>query len=211
MNRERYKTSIAFIDLLFNITIGLAMLFIIAFLLINPIAKKGDIVVNAEFIITLSWPKDSKDDIDLYVMDPAGNIVYFRDKDNGLMHLDRDDLGDKNDQVSTDAGIISFELNEEHLTIRGIVPGEYIVNAHWYSKATYSFKNSEGDTYKPNDEIPVTIKVEKLNPNAIVYVDTKVFSKAGEEQTFLRFYVNAEGNVTKKNVLAKPLVMPGTD
>ena len=85
------------------------------------------------------------------------------------------------------------------------------MNAHWYSKATYSFKNSEGDTYKPNDEIPVTIKVEKLNPYAIVYVDTKVFSKAGEEQTFLRFYVNAEGNVTKKNVLAKPLVMPGTN
>jgi|TARA_B100000073_G_scaffold158318_1_gene130727 hypothetical protein len=207
MNRDRYKTSIAFIDLLFNITIGLAMLFIIAFLLINPIAKKGDIIVNAEFIITMSWPKDSKDDIDLYVMDPAGNIVYFRDKDNGLMHLDRDDLGDKNDQVSTDAGIISFELNEEHLTIRGIVPGEYIINAHWYSKATYSFKNSEGETYKPKDEIPVTIKVEKLNPYKIVYVGTKTFSKAGEEQTFLRFYVNAEGNVTKKNELAKALVM----
>tara|TARA_Y100001970_G_scaffold291536_1_gene429054 strand:+ start:1183 stop:1815 length:633 start_codon:yes stop_codon:yes gene_type:complete len=209
MNRDRYKTSIAFIDLLFNITIGLAMLFIIAFLLINPIAKKGDIIVNAEFIITMSWPKDSKDDIDLYVMDPAGNIVYFRDKDNGLMHLDRDDLGDKNDQVSTDAGIISFELNEEHLTIRGIVPGEYIVNAHWYSKATYSFKNNQGETYKPNDEIPVTIKVEKLNPYKIVYVGTKTFSKAGEEQTFLRFYVNAEGNVTKKNELAKALVMGG--
>ena len=185
------------------------MLFIIAFLLINPIAKKGDIIVNAEFIITMSWPKDSKDDIDLYVMDPAGNIVYFRDKDNGLMHLDRDDLGDKNDQVSTDAGIISFELNEEHLTIRGIVPGEYIVNAHWYSKATYSFKNNQGETYKPNDEIPVTIKVEKLNPYKIVYVGTKTFSKAGEEQTFLRFYVNAEGNVTKKNELAKALVMGG--
>ena len=209
MNRDRYKTSIAFIDLLFNITIGLAMLFIIAFLLINPIAKKGDIIVNAEFIITMSWPKDSKDDIDLYVMDPAGNIVYFRDKDNGLMHLDRDDLGDKNDQVSTDAGIISFELNEEHLTIRGIVPGEYIVNAHWYSKATYSFKNNQGETYKPNDEIPVTIKVEKLNPYKIVYVGTKTFSKAGEEQTFPRFYVNAEGNVTKKNELAKALVMGG--
>ena len=207
MNRDRYKTSIAFIDLLFNITIGLAMLFIIAFLLINPIAKKGDIIVNAEFIITMSWPKDSKDDIDLYVMDPAGNIVYFRDKDNGLMHLDRDDLGDKNDQVSTDAGIISFELNEEHLTIRGKVPGEYIVNAHWYSKATYTFKNSEGKTYKPSDEIPVTIKVEKINPYKIVYVGTKTFGKAGEEQTFLRFYVNADGNVTKKNELAKALVM----
>ncbi|MBR20018.1 MAG: hypothetical protein CMA64_07740 [Euryarchaeota archaeon] len=209
MNRDRYKTSIAFIDLLFNITIGLAMLFIIAFLLINPIAKKGDIIVNAEFIITMSWPKESKDDIDLYVMDPAGNIVYFRDKDNGLMHLDRDDLGDKNDQISTDAGIISFDLNEEHLTIRGILPGEYIVNAHWYSKATYSFKTQEGNKYEPSDTIPVTIKVEKLNPYSVVYVDTRIFSKAGEEQTFIRFYVDAKGNVTKKNSLAKPLVMGG--
>jgi hypothetical protein len=211
MNRDRYKTSIAFIDLLFNITIGLAMLFIIAFLLINPIAKKGDIIVNAEFIITMSWPKDSKDDIDLYVMDPAGNIVYFRDKDNGLMHLDRDDLGDKNDQISTDSGIISFNLNEEHLTIRGIVPGEYIVNAHWYSKATYSFKNSEGNEYTPNDEIPVTIKVEKLNPYKVIFVDTKTFSKAGEEQTYLRFYVDTDGKVTKKNKLAKALVMGGNN
>ena len=211
MNRDRYKSSVAFIDLLFNITIGLAMLFIIAFLLINPIAKKGDVIVNAEFIITMSWPKDSKDDIDLYVMDPAGNIVYFRDKDNGLMHLDRDDLGDKNDQISTDSGIISFNLNEEHLTIRGIVPGEYIVNAHWYSKATYSFKNSEGNEYTPNDEIPVTIKVEKLNPYKVIFVDTKTFSKAGEDQTYLRFYVDTDGKVTKKNKLAKALVMGGNN
>jgi hypothetical protein len=212
MQRDiKYKTSIAFIDLLFNITIGLAMLFIIAFLLINPIAKKGDIIVNAEFIITMTWPKESKDDIDLYVLDPAGNIVYFRDKDNGLMHLDRDDLGDKNDQITTDAGIIVFDLNEEHLTIRGIVPGEYIVNVHWYSKSSYSFKTMEGEKYKVNDQIPVSIKIEKLNPYKIIFVGTKMFTKTGEEQTFIRFYVDEKGNVTKKNELAKSLVMPGSD
>ena len=55
MRRDRYKTSIAFIDLLFNITIGITMLFIIAFLLINPVAKKGDIILNAEFVIAMSW------------------------------------------------------------------------------------------------------------------------------------------------------------
>jgi hypothetical protein len=187
------------------------MLFIIAFLLINPIAKKGDIIVNAEFIITMTWPKESKDDIDLYVLDPAGNIVYFRDKDNGLMHLDRDDLGDKNDQITTDAGIIVFDLNEEHLTIRGIVPGEYIVNVHWYSKSSYSFKTMEGEKYKVNDQIPVSIKIEKLNPYKIIFVGTKMFTKTGEEQTFIRFYVDEKGNVTKKNELAKSLVMPGSD
>ena len=77
MRRDRYKTSIAFIDLLFNITIGLAMLFIIAFLMINPITKKGDIEYKAEFMITLSWPTESYDDIDLYVKDQkyfTGNL-----------------------------------------------------------------------------------------------------------------------------------------
>ena len=53
----------------------------------------------------------------------------------------------------------------------------------------------------------IVVPDEKLNPYKIVYVGTKTFSKAGEEQTFLRFYVNAEGNVTKKNELAKALVM----
>ena len=99
MKRIKYKSSVAFIDLLFNITIGFAMLFIIAFLLINPITKKGDVIVKAEFIITMSWPKDSKDDIDLYVMDPQKNIVYFRQRDKGLINLDRDDLGYSNDIV----------------------------------------------------------------------------------------------------------------
>ena len=49
--------------------------------------------------------------------------------------------------------------------------------------------------------------MEKINPYKIVYVGTKTFGKAGEEQTFLRFYLNADGNVTKKNELAKALVM----
>jgi len=108
MRRDRYKTSIAFIDLLFNITIGLTMLFIIAFLLINPVAKKGNVIVNAEFIITLSWPNDSQDDIDLYLKDPAGNIVYFKQKDIGLTNLDRDDLGTSNDTIETATGKKSF-------------------------------------------------------------------------------------------------------
>ena len=135
MRRDRYKTSIAFIDLLFNITIGLAMLFIIAFLLINPVAKKGDIIVKAEFIITMSWPADRHDDIDLYLKDPADNYVFFKQKDKGLKTLDRDDLGSSNDVVKTVSGDVFYRLNEEHITIREVLPGQYIVNAHWYSKS----------------------------------------------------------------------------
>lgn len=204
MKRERFKTSIAFIDLLFNITVGLAMLFIIAFLMINPITKKGDIVYKAEFIITMSWPEKSHDDIDLYVMDPEKNIVYFRQKDKGLINLDRDDLGKSNDIVITQHGTFENKLNEEHVTIRGIVPGEYIINAHWFSKAQNG--NDIGENYVPSEKLEVSVKVEKLNPYRLVYTGKEILTKPGEEKTFLRFYVDNEGNVYKINKLDQQMV-----
>jgi len=201
MRRDRYKTSIAFIDLLFNITVGLTMLFIIAFLLINPVAKKGDIIVKAEFIITMSWPSSSRDDIDLYLKDPADNMVYFRQKDKGLNNLDRDDLGTSNDVVSTVSGDVFYRLNEEHITIREIIPGQYIVNAHWYAKSTVTTRMDNGEMYQPSDNVPVTIKIEKLNPYQLIYVGTKVLNYQGDETTFLRFTLDDDAKVVETNDL----------
>lgn len=206
MRRDRYKTSIAFIDLLFNITIGLTMLFIIAFLLINPVAKKGDIIVKAEFIITMSWPSDSQDDIDLYLKDPSGNVVYFRQKDKGLTNLDRDDLGIANDTIETATGKTVFKINEEHITIRETIEGQYIVNAHWYAQSKLAKNYMTGETYKLNDSIEVTVKVEKLNPYSLVYVGTKVLSYQGDETTFVRFTLDSDGKVISTSELPLKLV-----
>ena len=63
----RFKSSIGFIDLLFNILLGFAFLFIVAFLLIKPEAKKKDFDRRAEFVIILEWDHDAADDLDLYV------------------------------------------------------------------------------------------------------------------------------------------------
>jgi|TARA_B100001027_G_scaffold190005_1_gene143739 hypothetical protein len=208
MRRDRYKTSIAFIDLLFNITIGLAMLFIIAFLLINPVAKKGDIIVKAEFIVTMSWPADRHDDIDLYLKDPADNYVFFKQKDKGLNNLDRDDLGSSNDVVKTVSGDVFFRLNEEHITIREVLPGQYIVNAHWYSKSNVTKQLPTGEVYEPSVTVPVTVKIEKLNPYQLVYVGTKTLDFQGAEATFLRFTLDDEGNVVETNDL--PFKMANT-
>lgn len=38
---RKYSSNLAFVDLLFNLLIGFASLFVIAFLMINPIAKTG--------------------------------------------------------------------------------------------------------------------------------------------------------------------------
>ena len=46
----RYVSNVAFTDLLFNIVVGLAFLFLLAFILMNPIAKEKDIEEKSDFI-----------------------------------------------------------------------------------------------------------------------------------------------------------------
>ena len=60
MSKRRLGSGLAFNDLLFNVLIGFVMLFVIAFLMINPIAKKADIPVKAEFIVVLEWDEDAR-------------------------------------------------------------------------------------------------------------------------------------------------------
>jgi len=53
------------------------------------------------------------------------------------MYLDKDDLGYANDIVKNiDGTITKVNINREVVTIRGIIPGEYIINAHYYSSRT---------------------------------------------------------------------------
>ena len=191
--QRRYHTNLPFLDLLFNVLIGFVFLFIVSFLLINPIAKRADIEVKAEFLITVFWPDNLEDDVDIYVEDPAGNLVWFKSREPGLMHLDRDDLGKRNDEVVTAAGTILFPENREIVTLRGIVPGEYIVNVHCYFKVAA-------------DPVPVTIQIDKINPYSVVLRETVDLANKGEEITVTRFTVNSKGKVTNVNKLPKKLV-----
>ena len=89
-----------FYDMLFNMLIAFVFCFIVALLAMNPRAlKAGDIPAKAEFIITVSWPDMNPNDIDTWVQDPGGNLVWFRAREAGLMHLDRDDRGLTNDTI----------------------------------------------------------------------------------------------------------------
>ena len=99
-NQPKFVSSVAFTDLLFNIVVGLAFLFLLAFILMNPIAKDKDIEEKSDFIIILTWDDESGDDIDLWIRDPLGNILSFKNREDALMHLDRDDLGLSNDKVA---------------------------------------------------------------------------------------------------------------
>ena len=198
----RFKSSLGFIDLLFNILLGFAFLFIIAFLLIKPEAKKKDFDRRAEFVIILEWDHDAPDDLDLYVEDPTEGKVSFRLPIVNFMHLDKDDLGIRNDTIiNADGTTSSVQINREVVTIRGIIAGEYVINAHYYSTRVYNGSQLEPDERtvdyrsKPVRNLTVKIELHKVTPYSVLWAGEKKFTHRGQEETFLRFRLDKDGNI----------------
>ncbi|SMP73501.1 hypothetical protein [Noviherbaspirillum suwonense] len=196
--RSRRDTDVdPFYDMLFNILIAFVFCFIIAVLAMNPKAKKtGDVPAKAEFIITVSWPDNDPNDIDTWVQDPAGNLVWFRQREAGLMHLDRDDRGEVGDTILVNGRAVVNPLNQEVATLRGVAPGEYTVNVQYYESRNQS-------------PVDVTVSVVKVNPRAdVVYYGAVRLPAKGAERTAVRFTVTPEGNVSDINTLPKTIVQP---
>ena len=184
----------AFTDILFNALLGFAFMFAVAFMLIRPEVIEGKIDPKAEFMITASWPDGHQDDIDLIVEDGEGNLVWFDAREAGLMHLDRDDRGWLGDSITVSGKKIDNPLNQETVTIRGIAAGEYVVNLLHY----------KAESGRP---VPVKVKVEKLNPQvSVVYAGTNQLTGAGDEQTAVRFSLDATGAVTNMTSRNKLLI-----
>jgi len=192
-NRHSHQLSDPFTDLLFNTLLGFTLLFFISIIFMNPIAKLGNINYKAEYIITVSWPEDQPDDIDLWVQDPYQETVSYLRKEAGWLNLDRDDRGDLNDTVMINGKKVVHPINQEVVTIRGIISGEYIVNLHYY----------ESQTSKP---VKTVIKIEKVNPVLrLVYIDQHVLQKVDDEKTILRFKLDGNGEITGINQIEKIL------
>ena len=214
MNNEKYKSTIGFTDLLFNILVGFAFLFIIAFLLIKPEAKKKDFDRNAEFVVVMEWDKEAKGDIDLYVEDPLGAKCSFRQTVANFMHLDKDDLGSANDTVvNADGTVSTVKINREVITIRGIIAGEYTINVHYYSERDYS-RVGNAMRKKKSKEVTVKIELHKVNPYTIMWIGEKTFHSKGQEETFVRFRLDKDGTVLspftfEKKKFVTPLMTTG--
>src|SRR5579862_9326676 len=123
-------TFVPFTDIVLNVLLGFTFLVLIALALVKPEAKAGSVDIKAEVLITVSWPDGLPDDVDTYVEDPQGNIVWYFAKEKGLMNLDRDDRGNFHDTIVVNGETIQNPLNQETVSIRGIVPGEYVVNVY---------------------------------------------------------------------------------
>ena len=187
-------TFVPFTDILFNALLGFSVMLFIAFALIKPDDKVGNINVKAEYLITVTWPDNLPDDIDTYVRDPQDNIVWYNTLDRGFLHLDRDDRGEYLDQVMVNGEKVTFPLNQETVTLRGIIPGEYTINV-------YNFLNPS------NKPVPVSVKVEKLNPTVkVIYYESMNLSGVGDEKTAVRFTLDSAGDFSNLNTIQDSLV-----
>ncbi len=110
------------------------------------------------------------------------------------MHLDRDDRGMKGDVLTVNGQQVLNPLNTEVVTIRGIAPGEYTVNVHYYESGN-------------GQPVEVTVSVIKVNPRAeVVFYGNVTLSRKGDEATAARFTVLPDGAVTNVNTLPRTLV-----
>src|ERR1044072_2207353 len=97
----------------------IAFLFFLALLAVSPDSKDGKIESKAEFIITMDWPDNHPDDLDLFVQGPADNRARCGARRPGFVTLDRDDRGGANDFIVVNGNKIASPIREEIVTVRG--------------------------------------------------------------------------------------------
>ena len=201
---RKYQSNLAFVDFLFILLLAFISMFILALILINPVTKKSEVERKAEFLITLEWDKESRDDVDIWVEDPLGKVVSFRNKTVDVMHLDKDDLGQINDTIRfPDGSTQVIHLNREVVTLRGWVAGEYTINAHMYNKRDRTHP-SDANSYGH----PTNVKVEmlRINPYKILFEERFTLTHRGEEVTIRRVTLDKEGDIIATNKREKSFV-----
>lgn len=163
----------------------------------KKIVEESGLATEGKYAVVMDWPNDSEDDVDLYVRDPRGNVAFFQGRDTGLMHLEHDDRGARGDRVSSNGTTVAVEKNEERTIIRGIIPGEYTVNVHMFSKHSRS-------------DVPVTVRLVKLKGmDADVINRVRVLSRNGQQATAFRFTLHEDGSVSDINELPAAIVGQG--
>lgn len=191
---RKYSSNLAFVDLLFNLLVGFTCLFVIAFLLINPIAKSGVVDPPIVLMIEMTWEDTSDTDIDLYLRGPDGTIIYYASRDNGYATLKRDDLGGRSDTYVVNGIEHEIERNYEIITLTALPDGDYVVNAHFFGL---------GRTRDHASTEPISIRMTGLQP-FMIYFETDLVTAYRKEVTAAAFkVVNGEIQDLRTDVQVK--------
>ena len=187
--RER-RWPIPYLDLSNTLFFFFVALFAIALLVVadSEAAKKVD--TTSKLLVHLVWRDNSPSDVDLSLKTPAGNVVWFRNKQADFASLDHDNKGISNGTVTdADGNVIADPSRDEEIFIRQTMPGTYVVNVTLYGQ--YG-----------TDAEPVTVSLVSVDPSYREVVARKLtLTERHEEHTAFRFTVDDQGNVTSTDLV----------
>ena len=196
-NNSFLKTVLPLCDiLLLLVTVLIIMIMLVR--VENKKQQEAAYQQSAAYLIILTW--EGKSDLDLWVQDPEGHKVGFSRREGGegsMLSLNRDCLGSHRTEVNAQGEVLN-KVNEEIVAIRGIAPGEFIVNVH-----AYHLDDAE--------TIPLKAKVKLVRIKQYQEAKTadKEFQQTGEELTYFRFTLDKSGAVTDVNDLPTSILRDG--
>jgi len=155
--------------------------------------QESSIETDGLYAIVATWPADKNDDVDLWVRDPSGNIIMYRQKTAELMNLEYDDQGDIGDRAMTSTGIVKADINRERAIIRAGMPGEYAVDVHMFAK------HSSGPT-------PVKVALYRLRGDDTEVHVKELMLNENDRPTAFRFVLGPEGDLVSTNELPANLI-----
>ena len=207
-NKGFFPLPTSFLDLLFNLSMVFLALLIMILIIMKVEIVKTKIDAQAEFIITMTWPKGDWD-MDIWIGLPNGAVVFYQQKTSDILNIERDDTGNLNDEIIINGETVVNSLNQEIVVVRGIYPGEYIINIHLYrtgpSEETGYFLPFDGilpvapETNNATLVVPlnVTVKIDKINPVLkTLYAVTVPITQNRQEHHVVRFWMNDGGIIS---------------
>jgi len=153
---------------------------------LHPVGAEEETPDNppGNVIVEIFWDEARNVDLDLWVRAPGDVPVGYSNQGGKYFNLLRDDLGKYKDETP---------LNYEVAFSRGIVPGEYIANVHFYRFDAPSFGPLRA-------RMVVTVVDPDTNDRRQLLQRDVVLSEEGQELTMLRFGLTAKGALVPGSV-----------
>ncbi len=176
---------LSYIDLLMNLSISFAAIFMLSVMLINrPVKAQHAVDERARLLIVMTWDPQSADDLDLWIKTPGGEKVGYTHPNGLVANLQRDDMGPINDYVELPNGTRQYRrFNQEITSIRSMAEGHYIVNVEFFRRHPdpENGRRSQGPVRCTVELIQVDPSYKQLEQRAVT------LAEAGDEETAFSF------------------------
>jgi hypothetical protein len=163
-------------------------------------AKIDGVKPKAEYLIGADWNVSLDSDVDLWVVNPSRQPIFYGSRQVGCGDLDHDSLGFRTSVVTlADGSTVRAVSNKEVTSIRCFEPGHWDVGVNLYS---------DRELAKTAKEIRVHVEIVGLNPEVrTMFARDVVLDRVGETVNVVSFDMDRDGKIT----LADPPLEPITD